>query len=208
MVHELGHALAGRAVGVDVSRITLFLFGGVAELRSEPTHPWRDAVTTAAGPASTGVLAVLFLLLAHGAAGWQGAAGLAAFTVFQYLFTINVIIAVFNLLPAFPLDGGRLLRALLWRLRGQYRWATRVSARAGVAAAAALIVVGVVSVVFDGVRVGGLWSVLLGMFLLRAALQTVRTYGPGVGVGVAEQDGGPTELAGDRPADRRVDRAE
>lgn len=178
VVHELGHALVARAVGVEVSRITLFLFGGVAELNSEPIHPWRDAVTTIAGPLSTGVLLLLLLVLANGAVSWQGVVGAAAFTVLQYLLTINLIIALFNLLPGFPLDGGRLLRALLWRLRGDYRWATRVAARVGAGVAVGLIALGVGSALFDGIRVGGLWSVLLGMFLLRVSLQTVRAYAP------------------------------
>ena len=177
--HELGHALAAQAVGVRVSRITLFLFGGVAELDSEPTHPWRDAATTIAGPLSTGILALLLLLLARSAAIWQGNIGWAALTVLQYLVTINVIIALFNLLPAFPLDGGRLLRALIWRIRGDYRWATRIAARIGVGLAVALIALGVSSALLDTIRIGGLWSVLLGIFLLRAALQTVRAYLPG-----------------------------
>ena len=176
--HELGHAIAAQAVGVRVSRITLFLFGGVAELDSEPIHPWRDAATTIAGPLSTGVLALLLLLLARSAAAWPGGAGAAAFTVLQYLLSINLLIALFNLLPAFPLDGGRLLRALLWRVRGDYRWATRIAAWVGTGLALALIALGVGSALFDRLRFGGLWSVLLGMFLLRAALQTARAYAP------------------------------
>jgi Zn-dependent protease len=183
VIHELGHAFAARAVGTRVERVTLFLFGGVAELESEPVRPWRDAVTTAAGPAATGGLVLLLWLLTRASPAVSSDLGAAAFTLLQYLLTINVLLALFNLAPAFPLDGGRLLRSLLWQIKADYRWATVVAARVGTVLAAGLILFGILVLLRFGrtvvqpeigIQLSGLWYALIGTFLLRASLQTAQ----------------------------------
>jgi Zn-dependent protease len=129
LVHELAHALVARAIGVPTAEIRLFVFGGVARIRGEPADPGGEALVAMAGPLASVTLAGLL-----GLASWRvpGAAGdLAA-----WLFLGNLVVAGFNLLPGFPLDGGRVARALLWCLTGRRPLATRVTALAGRALAA------------------------------------------------------------------------
>jgi Zn-dependent protease/predicted transcriptional regulator len=128
VVHELSHALVTRAAGGHVAKITLFIFGGVAELSDEPTSPGKEFLMAAAGPGMSIALAALgFLAFAvtRPSAPWYIWAPL------QYLSTINLFVGVFNLLPGFPLDGGRVLRSILWGVTGDILKATRWAARSG-----------------------------------------------------------------------------
>ncbi len=169
ILHELAHSLVARRFGLGVGGITLFIFGGVAELDEEPVSPRSEFWIAIAGPAMSFALAGLAYLPL-----WASdSAGISApfRAVLEYLALINVVLAVFNLLPAFPLDGGRVLRAALWHLYGDLVRATRNASAVSALFAYALIGYGFVSL-FSGATVGGLWQALIGLFLLSAARGT------------------------------------
>lgn len=164
--HETAHSLVARHYGMPIRGITLFIFGGVAEMTAEPTRPRDELLMAAAGPAASLVLAAILLLLFGGVVALGGPESIAG--VLHYLALLNFILAIFNLVPAFPLDGGRIFRALLWSWRGDMEWATRVAAGAGNLFGALLIVLGLVSIL-QGDFIGGIWRFLIGMFLRGAA---------------------------------------
>ena len=169
VVHEFAHALAARRYGVRTDAITLFLFGGVATLVDEPQGPRADAVIALAGPAMSAVLAVLSfgaLALCERIAG--GGIGDALALMFAYLAVANGVLAVFNLLPTFPMDGGRVLRAVLWARGGDRTVATGIAARIGAALALVLVAAGVLAAAAAHNALY-LWYALLGAFLLRQA---------------------------------------
>ncbi|MBB4285692.1 site-2 protease family protein [Roseospira goensis] len=166
VIHELSHSLAARAMGMEMKGITLFLFGGMAEMDQEPASAKGELVMALAGPAISLVLAALLLGLAALGRGPEGAG--PAVAVIDYLGWLNLILAVFNLIPAFPMDGGRALRATLWAISKDLRWATRWASRMGALFGLALIVLGVVSAL-QGAFVAGLWWILIGMFIRAAA---------------------------------------
>ena len=166
ILHELAHSLVARRYGLGIGGITLFLFGGVAELADEPESAGSEFWIAVAGPAMSFALAGGFGLLAL-ATGAEGILG----TLLAYLASINLILAVFNLLPAFPLDGGRVLRAWLWQRSGDMLEATRKASGAGTVLAAALMGYGVFSALAGG-GIGGLWLVLIGFFVLSASRGT------------------------------------
>jgi Zn-dependent protease/CBS domain-containing protein len=172
VLHELGHALVARRMGMEINGITLFLFGGVAELRGEPPSARAEFWMAVAGPIVSAVLGVgLWFLAESGAeAGWPGPAVL--FLV--YLAIINLMVLVFNLIPAFPLDGGRILRSALWAAMGNLRRATRIAAMLGQGFAWFLIIYGILAIIYGpdlplGGVWNGIWLILIGMFLNRAA---------------------------------------
>lgn len=162
LLHELGHALEAKRHHIEMRGITLFIFGGVAEMGSEPPHAKAEFLVAIAGPAVTLVLAILFFFIT---AIPMPATVLA---VVFYLGAINVLLLVFNMIPAFPLDGGRVLRAALWHYRGDLRWATRVTTGIGSGFGLFLIVLGVFSFI-GGAFVQGIWFAIIGMFLRFAA---------------------------------------
>jgi Zn-dependent protease/CBS domain-containing protein len=166
ILHELGHAVVARATGTRVRGITLFLFGGVAELEGEPESAGGEFLMAIAGPAVSALLAGAFWLLGGlGAApGWGPAAG----AVLTYLAWVNAAVLVFNLVPAFPLDGGRVLRSALWGAMGNLRRATYWAALAGRGFAGLLIALGVLCF-FSGHLAHGIWLGLIGLFLSDAA---------------------------------------
>lgn len=163
ILHELAHALVARRYGLEIAGITLFLFGGVAELKDEPKSAGSEFWIAVAGPVLSVGLAGLFALAAMAAGG----AGLLAL-LFGYLAMINLALAIFNLLPAFPLDGGRVLRAWLWHRTGDMLEATRRASGAGAVLAFVLMGLGVWSALSGG-GVGGIWLVLIGFFILSAS---------------------------------------
>jgi Zn-dependent protease len=167
ILHELGHALAAQRMGISIRGITLFLFGGVAEMESEPPSAGKEFLMAIAGPVVSALLAVAFwaLALAGAEMGWatQGVA------VMEYLAAINLAVLVFNLIPAFPLDGGRVLRAALWGATGRLRRATYWASLAGRGFAWMLIGLGILGF-FGGQLFAGMWLVLIGLFLHSAAL--------------------------------------
>ncbi len=163
IVHELAHSLVARNHGIRITGITLFLFGGVAEMEEEPKDPAAEFRISVVGPLTSLALAFLFWLLANvvSTAAGPGPVGY----VLVYLAFINLVLALFNLLPAFPLDGGRVYRAMLWNRTGDLIEATRRAARMSSIVAYLLIGLGLLGL-FSGAVVGGLWPILIGVFLL------------------------------------------
>lgn len=165
LAHEVSHAVVAQRNGVRVRRITLWLFGGVAALEGEPRSPGADLRIAGVGPlVSLGLGAVFLGLWTLVATLWQGPLLLAAL---GWLALINIVLAVFNLVPAAPLDGGRLLRAALWRRSGNWQRAATTAARVGQFFGFGLIVLGLIELFLVGL--GGLWLALIGWFLVNAA---------------------------------------
>ena len=166
LTHEMSHSLVARGYGIEVDNITLWIFGGIATLRGEADEPRADFRIAIAGPlASLAISAVSF-----GVAGALALAGMPDLTVTMavWLGSINAMLAVFNLAPAAPLDGGRILRAFLWQRRGDRTSAALSAARAGRTFGLVLIASGVLEFT-AGAGVGGLWFVFLGWFVMTAA---------------------------------------
>ncbi|HZP40413.1 MAG TPA: site-2 protease family protein [Candidatus Binatia bacterium] len=166
LLHELAHAVVGNRLGERVRRITLFVFGGMAHLSGEPATARTELRIAAVGPLTSLVLAGVFWGGSRAAAATQTTPLVVA--MLEYLAAINLALALFNLLPGFPLDGGRILRSVLWMRSKDLRQATARAADWGVGIAFGLIGLGVVSI-FGGSLVGGLWLVFIGMFLRGAA---------------------------------------
>jgi len=167
LLHELGHSVVALRNGLAIHSITLFIFGGVARLETDPKDGGIEFRMAAAGPVVSLALALLFY-----GAGSLSFLGAGTRAVTRYLAMINVVVAVFNLVPAFPLDGGRLLRGLLWARIGRVR-ATRAAATAGTMFAYFLILAGAFSLL-RGAGVAGVWYILIGWFLKDAALNAYR----------------------------------
>lgn len=172
LLHELAHSVVARRFGVGIKAITLFLFGGVAELENDPPSARAELWIAVAGPAMSIALAFVFWMLG----GVLQAVGLppTLTIVFVYLSTINVILAVFNLVPAFPMDGGRILRAYLWHRHGDVLRATKTAAQAGTFFGYALMGLGLLAVFLGGLS-AGLWYILIGFFVLTAARSAYQT---------------------------------
>lgn len=168
LAHELAHALVARAKGVAVDGITLWLLGGVAKFTGEATRPRDEAVIALAGPLISLSAGLAFGVAALVVIAVTGEMVTLATAVLGWLAAINAVVAVFNLLPAAPLDGGRVLRAALWARRGNRRDAAVAAARAGRGLGIGLIGVGLVVFAAYGV-VDGIWLMLLGWFLVTAA---------------------------------------
>lgn len=195
LLHELAHAMVAQANGIKVERIMLWLFGGVAQLRSEPRTAAVDLAVAAVGPATSLVLGGVFGVAA---VIWVAAVGegLIAATL-GYLGAINVLLAVFNLVPAAPLDGGRVLRAVLWWFTGNRNRAAVVATRAGRVFGVALIAFGLAGALLWA-WFGGLWLALIGWFLVNAASAEERSVVLGrqlSGVQVADVMSGPPVTA-------------
>lgn len=167
LVHELAHSLEAEHRGVEVGGITLFLFGGATETRFDVERPVDEFALTAVGPFSSLVLAGLFGLVAT----YTGPAGLAAVAdVAGTLGWVNLALAVFNLLPGAPLDGGRILRSAVWKVTGDRGRAVRVAARAGQVLGYAIAGLGLLQLFLAPTQlIGGLWWILIGWFLANAA---------------------------------------
>jgi Zn-dependent protease len=166
VTHELAHAVVANRLGQPVRRITLFIFGGMAHLSREPSNPTAELKIAAVGPLTSMALGALFWVCELIAA--RIGLPLLWAAVFKYLAFINVALALFNLLPGFPLDGGRILRSILWRRSGDLRMATARAADWGAGIAFGLMGLGLLEI-FGGSLVGGLWLIFIGMFLRGAA---------------------------------------
>ncbi len=166
LFHEFSHSVVARARGLEIKGITLFLFGGVSEMAMEPARPNDEFWIAIAGPAASVMLAGLFYLLASGLQALsvpEYVSGVAAHLAF-----LNLVLAGFNMVPGFPLDGGRVLRAILWHFKGDLRWATRWATRLGQSFGFLLAAFGVVDIL-GGNFIGGLWLFLIGLFMNGAA---------------------------------------
>ncbi|MGI8732478.1 MAG: M50 family metallopeptidase [Pyrinomonadaceae bacterium] len=175
--HELSHALMARFEGIEIEEIVLHPFGGLARLRSEPQNPRAEFRIAVAGPAASFIIAIL-------AFGGAKVAALgdyvATIVVFYFLAWGNLLLAVFNLLPGYPLDGGRVLRAILWRNSGNISQATRMAGICGVLIAGTVILFGVYIMIAPNWKPAqpyfmGIWSIVVGLFLLDTAAKVVKS---------------------------------
>ncbi len=161
VVHELAHSLLALRSGIEIKEITLFIFGGVSRITEEPKDPVTELKIAAVGPLASFALALVFWLIMSLFAKFH----LILVTgIFYYLAWINLALGIFNLIPGFPLDGGRLFRALFWWRTGSLTRATRVAADMGKGFAIALMILGGVQI-FRGDLIGGIWLIFIGMFL-------------------------------------------
>ena len=166
--HELSHSLIARQYGLPMKGITLFMFGGVAEMSEEPPSAKAEFFMAVAGPVASYILAGLFFGIAMlgQSLGWAK----TVIGVLQWVALINAIVATFNLIPGFPLDGGRILGSILWKTKNDLRAATQSASRVGMGFGVVLIGLGILSLLM-GNPIGGLWWILIGMFIRAAAQQ-------------------------------------
>lgn len=169
LLHELGHSFVAQRFGIKVKSITLFVFGGVSNIQGEPRTPRDEALIAAAGPlTSIGIGVALFAI-------WFVTLGLVAplSAMLGYLWLVNFLLAAFNLIPGFPLDGGRIFRSIVWKSTGDLERATRIAAGLG-RGIGFLFIFGGLFIVFTGDVIGGLWFAFIGWFLINAAEQSYR----------------------------------
>ena len=166
LIHELAHSIVAERQGEKVSRITLFLLGGVSQITEEPKEPLQEFAMAFVGPLTSFVLAGVFFLVSFFLAPLSRPLHAAAL----YLAVINAGLGVFNLLPGFPLDGGRVLRSILWKATGSLKKATRLASAIGQGFAFLFIVFGILRILRGDL--GGLWPILIGWFLYSAAVRS------------------------------------
>ena len=169
LLHELGHAFQARREGMEIDGITLWLFGGVAQFRGMFPSAGAEFRIAIAGPLVSLLLGAGFVGLAFAITGVDALDGIAA-----WLGYMNLTLLVFNLLPALPLDGGRVLRSALWAVRGDFGWATRIAAAIGRAFGALFIAGGLALAFFSDAATNGFWLAILGWFLFGAASAEAR----------------------------------
>ncbi|MGC0775539.1 MAG: site-2 protease family protein [Candidatus Acidiferrum sp.] len=167
LFHELAHSVVAQHYKIRVLSITLFIFGGVASIERDPSKAIQEFNIAIAGPIASGFLAAFFFGLAQAFPSNQ-----MVNAVSTWLWTTNLLLAVFNLLPGFPLDGGRIFRAMIWGATKNFSKATRIAGASGRMIAYAMILLGGFAV-FKGIVYQGLWSVFIGFFLLNAAQESV-----------------------------------
>lgn len=180
LAHELSHSLVARRLGIGVRQITLFIFGGVSEM--EQTHsssPKSEFRITIAGPLASFGMGALFFVLA--AVASQLAAERIVIATLHYLYYVNFLLGAFNLIPGFPLDGGRVLRSYLWHRTGNLRQATRSASRVGGAFALGFMLIGLFSVLTMHI-IPGIWLILIGMFLKKSAEAEYQSFEVRVGL--------------------------
>ena len=165
LVHELAHALVSQARGIRVQDITLFLFGGATRARVESRGPGDEFLIAVVGPLTSLLLAGLFWLI--DVVG-RGVLSTPVAGMFGYLGWVNLLLAAFNLVPGFPLDGGRLLRSAIWKATGSFGQATRIASLAGQGVGWLLVAAGV-AFLLGGNLAGGIWFAFIGWFLVQAA---------------------------------------
>lgn len=173
LAHELAHSIVAVVRGIPVRRITFFLFGGMAETTKDSRSPGEEFLIAIAGPLCSFLLAALFfwVWLGGGQAGWpRPVTGAAAYTA-----VLNLILGIFNLLPGYPMDGGRVLRAAIWKATGSVHRATRWASRVGEWMAWGVILFGAWDAL-TGDLMGGVWLVLIGFFIRNAARMGYRQH--------------------------------
>lgn len=165
LVHELSHSLVAIAQGEKVKSITLFILGGVAQISEEPKQPLQEFFMALVGPVTSFAIGFAALVLSFFLKGWNEALG----SIASYLGMINLILGVFNLLPGFPMDGGRVLRSMIWKVTGDLRKATKIASRIGQGFAFFLIFAGILQILRGDLS--GFWLVFVGWFLHSAAVR-------------------------------------
>ena len=200
--HELSHALMGRTEGIEIEEIVLHPFGGLARLKTQPQNPKAEFRIAVAGPAASFIFSLIAFAAMILTASLQFNFGT---TFFFFIGAGNLLLAIFNLFPGYPLDGGRVLRAIIWKRSGNMREATRIAGFCGQLISLVLIAFGVYMAVAPTFRAYfmGLWSVLVGIFLLSAANSVVRSAREPATVRDAMSP--PVSLAPDLPINRFVD---
>lgn len=182
LVHELAHSIVAKSRGFPVEGITLFILGGVSNLKAEARHARDEFIISAVGPATSLILAVIFAIALIAIGGDLLAATPVGQTIgpvtpvqaiLSYLWFINLLLAIFNMLPAFPLDGGRVVRSIIWGVTGSFGKATTIAGRGGQVIGLLMIALGIFQVIFTG-NLGGLWFALIGWFLQSAAGNSLR----------------------------------
>lgn len=163
IAHEVAHAVIAEYYHMPIASITLFIFGGVAEMKGEPSHPKGEFFMAVAGPIMSMLMALFFWAIADLYAGFIHTG--AVFHVLDYLGKLNMLIALFNIVPAFPLDGGRALRAIIWHRKNNLVAATRIASEYGAVFAYGLIAVSCYKIVANNDLVSGMWLGLLGLFV-------------------------------------------
>ena len=166
LLHELSHSLVAKKNNIPIKGITLFIFGGVAEMTEEPTNAKSEIKMAVAGPICSGALALIFLIISKFFISFLPVIPLIG--ILKYCVFINLALMIFNLLPGFPLDGGRILRAIIWNSTGNIKKATYTTSRIGSSLGVFLIIFGFFNV-FTGNFIGGLWFAFIGIFLKGAA---------------------------------------
>ena len=166
IIHEFSHSLVARKYGLEIRGITLFIFGGVAEMKGEPSSPKAEFFMAIAGPIASLLLSILFGILYQigDILEWP----VPAMGILGYLSGINMLLVLFNMVPAFPTDGGRILRSVLWWIKGDIYWATRLASRISLMFAMAIMFIGFINLL-GGNFIGGLWWILIGYFIFNAA---------------------------------------
>ncbi len=165
LIHELAHSLVAKAQGEEVRRITLFILGGVAQITEEPKKPWKELTMAVVGPTASIVLGIGFAVMSFLLSGTSEMLKASFF----YLALINFILAVFNLLPGFPMDGGRVLRALIWQATDNLKKATSIASKVGQGVAFLIIFLGILQILRG--NLGGFWLIFVGWFLHSAAIR-------------------------------------
>ena len=190
LAHELAHSLVARAQGVRVRNITLFMFGGVSNIQREPASPLGELLVTIVGPLTSFVLGIVFLILGTGDINLNNVSVTnvttlisqlrASGTILLWLGSVNILVGLFNLIPGFPLDGGRIVRSILWSITDNLQKATRWASWMGQAVAWIFIFAGM-SMLFGAQIplwgsgfINGIWIIFIGWFLQNAAVQSYR----------------------------------
>jgi len=173
VAHELAHSLVGRANGIPIKSITLFIFGGVAQMTKEAAHPSAEFKMAAAGPLCSLAIGGLFYVISRFTTGLSEPVA----TMIQWLAFVNFALAAFNLIPGFPLDGGRVFRSILWRTSGNYMRSTRIATQVGRGVGYLFIVGGIIIAFLHPFGLSwfsGLWLAFIGWFLENAASASYR----------------------------------
>src|SRR6476469_5748433 len=175
LLHELSHSFTAKARGLNVRDITLFIFGGVSNIEQEPQSAGVEFLVAVVGPLTSLVLAAVFFGLEQLVSPPVRRAGAGAAAVLQYMAYINFLLGLFNLIPGFPLDGGRVLRSIIWGLPRNFQRATQIAGFIGQLVAYGFIFLGLYQTFLGpgGFDLSGLWTAFIGWFLLNAAQQSV-----------------------------------
>jgi Zn-dependent proteases len=166
LLHELSHSLVSKSLGIEVKKISLFIFGGIAQIEKEPDEPAKELKIAIAGPATSILLYMLFTILSNIVVVFGASEVITV--LLAYVANVNLVLAIFNMVPAFPLDGGRVLRAIIWYLTDNLQKATRIASSLGSIFSYFLIFIGIFGVL-SGTFISGIWFIFIGWFINQAS---------------------------------------